>query len=126
MLVRLIEGVSGTVDLRMTLAARFEYGSARPRFRQHDEALGIVAGPDRDRHDGRAGACRLRRGCRGTRLAAGKQPRRVRMAIRAGPARLSRDGARRSTGQAGSCCPPVISAQMMNTSMAITISDQTG
>ena len=30
----------------MTLAARFEYGSARPRFRQHDEALGIVAGPE--------------------------------------------------------------------------------
>jgi GH15 family glucan-1,4-alpha-glucosidase len=44
-LVRLIEGVSGTVDLRMTLEARFEYGSARPRFRQRDEALGIVAGP---------------------------------------------------------------------------------
>ena len=36
------------------------------------------------------------------------------------------DRARRSSGQAGSCCPPVISAQMMNTSMAITISDQTG
>jgi GH15 family glucan-1,4-alpha-glucosidase len=43
-LVRLIEGVSGTVDLRMTLEASFEYGSARPAFRQHDEALGIVAG----------------------------------------------------------------------------------
>ena len=37
-LIRLIEGISGTVSLRMTLAARFEYGSARPRFRQHDEA----------------------------------------------------------------------------------------
>ena len=45
-LIRLIEGISGTVSLRMTLAARFEYGSARPRFRQHDEALGIVAGAD--------------------------------------------------------------------------------
>jgi hypothetical protein len=41
-LIRLIEGISGTVSLRMTLAARFEYGSARPRFRQHDDALGIV------------------------------------------------------------------------------------
>jgi Glycosyl hydrolases family 15 len=28
----------------MTLEACFEYGSARPAFRQHDEALGIVAG----------------------------------------------------------------------------------
>ena len=45
-LVRLIEGIDGTVELLMTLAARFEYGSARPRFRQHDEALGIVAGPE--------------------------------------------------------------------------------
>ncbi len=43
-LIRQIEGVSGTVDLRMTLEACFEYGSARPRFRQRDEALGIVAG----------------------------------------------------------------------------------
>jgi GH15 family glucan-1,4-alpha-glucosidase len=43
-LVRLIEGVSGTVSLRMTLEARFEYGSARPRFRPLDEALGIIAG----------------------------------------------------------------------------------
>jgi len=44
-LVRLIEGVSGTVDLRMTLTACFEYGSARPAFRQHEDALGIIAGP---------------------------------------------------------------------------------
>ncbi len=27
---RMIEGVSGTVEMRMTLAARFEYGSAHP------------------------------------------------------------------------------------------------
>ena len=48
MLVRLIEGTGGTVRLRMTLAARFEYGSRRPRFRQHDAGpgIGIAAGAD--------------------------------------------------------------------------------
>jgi GH15 family glucan-1,4-alpha-glucosidase len=43
-LVRMIEGISGTVDLRMTLAACFEYGSAEPRVLRHAGAHRIVAG----------------------------------------------------------------------------------
>jgi GH15 family glucan-1,4-alpha-glucosidase len=45
-LVRMIEGVSGTVDLRMTLAAAFEYGSAEPRVHRHAGAHRIVAGSE--------------------------------------------------------------------------------
>src|ERR1700728_1681310 len=45
-LVRMIEGVSGTVDLRMTLAAAFEYGSAEPRVLRHAGAHRIVAGSE--------------------------------------------------------------------------------
>src|ERR1700735_1315248 len=45
-LVRMIEGVSGTVDLRMTLAAAFEYGSAEPRVRRPPGAHRIVAGSE--------------------------------------------------------------------------------
>ena len=45
-LVRMIEGVSGTVDLRMTLAASFEYGSAEPRVHRHAGAHRIVAGSE--------------------------------------------------------------------------------
>src|SRR6202046_1622159 len=45
-LVRMIEGVSGTVDLRMTLAAAFEYGSAEPRVLRHAGAQRIVAGSE--------------------------------------------------------------------------------
>ena len=43
-LVRMIEGISGTVDLRMTLGAAFEYGSAEPRVLRHADAHRIVAG----------------------------------------------------------------------------------
>ena len=43
-LIRLIEGVAGRVDMRMTLAARFEYGLSLPRVRQQDAARRIVAG----------------------------------------------------------------------------------
>jgi GH15 family glucan-1,4-alpha-glucosidase len=45
-LVRMIEGISGTVDLRMTLGAAFEYGSAEPRVLRHADAHRIVAGSE--------------------------------------------------------------------------------
>ncbi len=45
-LVRMIEGISGTVDLRMTLGASFEYGSAEPRVHRHAGAHRIVAGSE--------------------------------------------------------------------------------
>jgi GH15 family glucan-1,4-alpha-glucosidase len=45
-LVRMIEGVSGTVDLRMSLAAAFEYGSAEPRVHREAGAHRIVAGSE--------------------------------------------------------------------------------
>jgi GH15 family glucan-1,4-alpha-glucosidase len=43
-LVRMIEGISGSVDLRMTLGAAFEYGSAEPRIQRRAGAHRIVAG----------------------------------------------------------------------------------
>ncbi len=43
-IIRLVEGVAGRVDMRMTLAARFEYGLTLPRVRQQDAARRIVAG----------------------------------------------------------------------------------
>lgn len=43
---RMVEGVSGQVDLRMSLAARFEYGSALPRIEQLAGAHRIVAGSE--------------------------------------------------------------------------------
>ncbi len=42
--IRLIEGVAGRVDMQMTLAARFEYGLSLPRVRQQDAARRIVGG----------------------------------------------------------------------------------
>jgi GH15 family glucan-1,4-alpha-glucosidase len=45
-LVRMVEGVSGSVDVRMTLAARFEYGSAQPRIHRRGGAYAIAAGPE--------------------------------------------------------------------------------
>ncbi len=44
--VRLVEGVSGTVRMRMELLIRFDYGSAIPWVRTLDGALRAVAGPD--------------------------------------------------------------------------------
>jgi GH15 family glucan-1,4-alpha-glucosidase len=44
-LVRMVEGISGTVDLRMTLAACFEYGSAEPALQRYADAHRIAAGP---------------------------------------------------------------------------------
>jgi GH15 family glucan-1,4-alpha-glucosidase len=43
-LIRLVEGVAGRVDMRMTLAARFEYGLTLPRIRPQDTARRIMAG----------------------------------------------------------------------------------
>ncbi len=43
-LVRMVEGLSGRVDLRMTLGACFEYGSAPPRIQRHAGAACVVAG----------------------------------------------------------------------------------
>jgi GH15 family glucan-1,4-alpha-glucosidase len=44
-LVRVAEGVSGTVDLRMTLAPAFEYGWAEPTLARRDGAYRLAAGP---------------------------------------------------------------------------------
>jgi GH15 family glucan-1,4-alpha-glucosidase len=45
-LVRMVEGLTGRVDLRMTLGASFEYGSAPPRIQRHGEARRIAAGSE--------------------------------------------------------------------------------
>ncbi|MGH3110170.1 MAG: glycoside hydrolase family 15 protein [Gaiellaceae bacterium] len=45
-IVRIVEGVSGSVDMRMELALRFDYGSIIPWVRNLDGALVGVAGPD--------------------------------------------------------------------------------
>jgi GH15 family glucan-1,4-alpha-glucosidase len=44
--VRLVEGVSGRVAMRMELVVRFDYGSSVPWVRRTDGALQAVAGPD--------------------------------------------------------------------------------
>ena len=44
--VRLVEGVSGSVSMRMDLTVRFDYGRSIPWVRRHGEALQAVAGPD--------------------------------------------------------------------------------
>jgi GH15 family glucan-1,4-alpha-glucosidase len=45
-LARMIEGVAGTVEMRMTLGARFEYGSAQPRIQRRDGVHCVVAGSE--------------------------------------------------------------------------------
>jgi GH15 family glucan-1,4-alpha-glucosidase len=45
-LVRIVEGLGGSVDMRMELALRFDYGSIVPWVRNLDGALLGVAGPD--------------------------------------------------------------------------------
>ncbi len=44
--VRLLEGLSGEVPVRMELSLRFDYGSAIPWVTRHDGALIATAGPD--------------------------------------------------------------------------------
>jgi len=44
--VRIVEGVEGTVPMRMRLSIRFDYGSIVPWVRRRDNGLHAVAGPD--------------------------------------------------------------------------------
>ncbi len=44
--VRVVEGVSGRVEMAMDLVVRMDYGSAVPWVRRLDGTLSIVAGPD--------------------------------------------------------------------------------
>lgn len=44
--VRIVEGVSGRVPMRMDLVIRFDYGSVVPWMRRSDDGLIAVAGPD--------------------------------------------------------------------------------
>ena len=45
-IIRIVEGVRGTVTLRMELIIRFDYGSAVPWVRKRNGALEAIAGPD--------------------------------------------------------------------------------
>ncbi|WP_103347763.1 glycoside hydrolase family 15 protein [Amycolatopsis sp. CA-128772] len=44
--VRIVEGVTGRVPMRMLLRLRFDYGSVTPWVRREDDELVAVAGPD--------------------------------------------------------------------------------
>jgi GH15 family glucan-1,4-alpha-glucosidase len=44
--VRIVEGVSGTVPMRMTLRLRFDYGHVVPWVRRQGKDLTAIAGPD--------------------------------------------------------------------------------
>ena len=44
--VRIVEGVSGSVPMRMDLSLRFDYGRVVPWVRRHGRDLSAVAGPD--------------------------------------------------------------------------------
>ena len=44
--VRIVEGVEGTVPMKMSLSIRFDYGSIIPWVRRRDDWLHAVAGPD--------------------------------------------------------------------------------
>lgn len=44
--VRMVEGVSGTVEMEMDLVVRPDYGSTVPWVRRREGALSLVAGPD--------------------------------------------------------------------------------
>ena len=44
--VRIVEGVSGSVEVAMELIVRFDYGSVVPWVRADDDGLRMIAGPD--------------------------------------------------------------------------------
>ena len=44
--LRLVEGVSGRVPMRMELIVRFDYGAVVPWVRQHEQYLSAIGGPD--------------------------------------------------------------------------------
>ena len=44
--VRIVEGISGAVPMRMDLSLRFDYGRVVPWVRRHGRDLSAVAGPD--------------------------------------------------------------------------------
>ncbi len=44
--VRVVEGISGEVTMRMELTLRFDYGRVVPWVRRHEGGIGAVAGPD--------------------------------------------------------------------------------
>ncbi|MGH9164998.1 MAG: glycoside hydrolase family 15 protein, partial [Acidimicrobiales bacterium] len=44
--VRVVEGLAGTVRVRMELVVRFDYGAVVPWVRRTDEGMSAVAGPD--------------------------------------------------------------------------------
>ncbi len=44
--VRVVDGVAGTVEMEMDLVVRFDYGSTIPWVRRIDGTLSLVAGPD--------------------------------------------------------------------------------
>ena len=44
--VRIVEGLSGSVPMRMDLSLRFDYGRVVPWVRRHGQDLSAVAGPD--------------------------------------------------------------------------------
>lgn len=44
--VRIVEGISGRVEMRSTLRIRFDYGHIIPWVTRHDGVLGAIAGPD--------------------------------------------------------------------------------
>ncbi|SEQ86938.1 Glucoamylase (glucan-1,4-alpha-glucosidase), GH15 family [Lentzea xinjiangensis] len=44
--VRIVEGISGSVPMRMDLRLRFDYGNVAPWVRRQDGQLAAIAGPD--------------------------------------------------------------------------------
>jgi GH15 family glucan-1,4-alpha-glucosidase len=45
-IVRIVEGVTGTVDMRFELTLRFDYGHVVPWVRHHEHGITAIAGPD--------------------------------------------------------------------------------
>lgn len=45
-IIRMVEGISGKIAMRMELIIRFDYGSMVPWVRRKDGALEAIAGPD--------------------------------------------------------------------------------